>query len=147
MREKTRRYQTFNKKILRSLQTIQNGAMRIEIGTVDRLTPTRDLLKQTQRLSIHQMAALSIIRQTRTLLQKKAPVKIFRKIQIYETRKQETKYRTEINRLNLKDESFLYKAVTIANRCPNSILDEKNPTKFKKNAKIWVRKEIRQKPY
>ena len=133
--------------MLRKLQKVQNAAMGIELNERDKYKPMIELLNETIRMSIHQTMTMSIIRQARKMIQKETPKKLLNLITTTEDRNGEPKYRSGMNNLNIKDNGFIYKAVKILNWCPNSILLEDNPKRFKCKATEWIKMNINQKPY
>ena len=58
MDDTSRRFSAFTREDCRKLQVLQNKVLRIQLGTIDRNEPTKNLLDKAQQLSVHQLGAL-----------------------------------------------------------------------------------------
>ena len=107
IREKTRRYQTFSKYVLRKLQQVQNAAIRVKVDDADKYKPTIQLLEETQRLSIHQMMTFSVLCQAKNMISHKITMRLFSQIEISEDRYGEPKFSIKLYGLNLRDKGII----------------------------------------
>ena len=70
--EVNRRYTSFTRKDIGKIQTLQNKVNRM-LSDSDFLTPTADLLRLTDSLSVHQMIAYSTVLMTHKIVQSGKP--------------------------------------------------------------------------
>ena len=62
MDDTSRRFSAFTREDCRKLQVLQNKMLRIQLGTIDRNEPTKNLLDKAQQLSVHQLGALHSVK-------------------------------------------------------------------------------------
>ena len=146
LREKTRRYNLFTKRMLLRIQSIQNEAMRIQLNEMNQMTPTVELLKRTNKLSIHQMMVQTMIMQMKNLVRTKTPIFLHEKLISRIKRNGQVEYSVKMNKINFNDEAFLHKAAKVWNEVPEDIAKEENPENFKKKIKKWIFENVRIKP-
>ena len=146
-RDKPRRFHTFTKYDLRQLQKLQNCALRLQLGIRDCMTPTRQLLMLAYTMSIHQTMAHIVLNQAKRLITTKQPRFLYSKITASNIRNGKIRYKIPTNKLNLSDEGFLYKALTLLNMIPPELQNITDLRIFKSRSKTWIRQNISQKPY
>ena len=131
-----RKYQTFTKKDLQRLQTIQNTAMRLITKKRDRNTPTVELLKETESMSVHQIGAEAILNEAKKIILTGKPEYLKTMLKTESNRRGEVKVKKRRNNLNITDEGFIQKATKLLNLIPPEMLAEEEMQRFKKMSNI-----------
>ena len=126
---------------------IQNTALRLVTRRKERNMPTRDLLEETDALSVHQIGAEAILNEAKKVLISGKPAYLKEALQVEENRKGEKKIKKRKNKLNLTDEGFVQKATLLLNQIPPEMLAEEEMKRFKKMSEKWVKSNINPKPY
>ena len=139
----------FPKTDLRRIQSLQNKALRL-LHWRDMTTPTRDLLKETNQLSVNQTIAYHILIQTHTIRTTEQPN--FHYLRLFSTDEETPKTRSGNMkrvefRLNIGRSSFFYQANRLWLALPKKIREITSLGSFKKEIKIWTSENIPPKPY
>ena len=105
-------------------------------------------MKRTDELSIHQLGAMSTIVMTKKILQSGKPEYIADQMIVREaggTRSGSTLPPTRSS-LTLSREGFIYRGSKLFNLLPENLRNENKISKFKGEAKTWVKLNIAVKP-
>ena len=131
------------------LQTLQNQVNRLLVD-VDPLTPTADLIRLTDTLSVHQMIAYQTAVLTHKIVLSGKPGYIADKLK---PRQANARLRGGAGiltiphyKLSLSREGFIYRGAILFNKLDRNIREEKDTKQFKKNARDWVKNNISIKP-
>ena len=129
---------TISKEDINILQTLQNRALRCITGTTIRDSSTRDLLETTGYLSVHQLGALYTLTSLHNARLNGSPKWVLNKIKpLEDTRTRMGQIREIPARLNVREESYLPRAIKLYNLLP---IDTKslNKVRFKEAARAWI---------
>ena len=138
----------FPKKDLLRLQCLQNKAIRL-IYMRDRSTPTSQLLKEANQMSVNQLIAYHMVLQTYKINASHQPEyhydRLFeKKTKAYDTRSSNLK-RVEF-RLNIGQGLFSYQASRLLLSLSREMIDNTLKERFKTQAKTWIKDNIPIKP-
>ena len=146
-KEENRRYFSYTVKDNNNLQVLQNKMNKLLLNA-DHNTPTADLLKQTDSLSIHQMVAYQTAVSTYKIIKSGKPSYIAAKIKSRNTNTRQgvgivprPKYK-----LNIAREGFIYRGATIYNKLDECLRTETKLSKFKTGVREWVKRNISIRP-
>ena len=137
-RETTYKAYSITKSDLAVLQTLQNKALRCISGGKVSDTSTRELLQITGYLSVHQLAAHLTLTSFHNAILNGAPQWIISQVvHLQDTRTRKSQLRIPTARLNLREESYLPRAIRLYNKLPPHL---KTLTKidFRRAARAWV---------
>ena len=140
--------ETISKEDMRKLQVLQNKLMRLETGQ-DYETPTKDLLKSCNYLSVHQMVAYHSSLQIPKILSSQKPK--YHANRIKNDKNRDTRANTEnLKQINfmksLGKSSFFHQATRIWNLVPINIKSLSKIGPLKKQLKKWVSEHISVRP-
>ena len=138
----------FPKKDILRLQTLPNKAIRM-LFYRDRRTPTKDLLKEANQLSVNQLIAFHILLQTFKIKVSQQPSYHYHRLfeiknNKYETRSSNIK-RVEF-RLNIGRSSFFFQASRLWLSLPRELTECSSENSFKMKLKDWIIDNIPTKP-
>ena len=105
-------------------------------------------MKRSDQLSVHQLGAMSTIIMTKKILQSGKPESIADQMIVREaggTRSGST-LKPAKSSLILSREGFLYRGSKLFNLLPDNLRNEDKISKFKSEAKAWVKLNIAVKP-
>ena len=122
----------------RKEQTLQNKALRCISGGTVSDTSTRELLQITGYLSVHQLASYLTLTSFHNAILNGAPQWIISQVvHLQDTRTRKSQLRVPTARLNLREESYLPRAIRLYNKLPPNL---KTLTKidFRRAARAWV---------
>ena len=132
-----------------NLQVLQNKLNRLLLNA-DYKTPTSELLRETDSLSVHQMIAYQTAVSAFKIIQSDKPSYLAERLKV---RKSSMKLRGKDgsvqmtgNPLSITKEGFLYQGGNILNKLDESLRTEINLEKFKRGLKKWVKNNIAIKP-
>ena len=138
---------TYTKEDNRKLQVLQNSVMRL-LTDSKRETPTADLLKLTNSLSIQQMVAVQTLSMVHKIINTAKPVYLARKLKMSEDvegRGQRiiapTKYK-----LRTSQGGFVHRGTKLFNSLPLNLRNERNLKIFRTSVRKWVSENIRIRP-
>ena len=153
MDDTSRRSTTITKEDCRKLQVLQNKVLRCKSGHTDRYTPTSELLRQTNELSVHQMGAYhSLITLARILLNGK-PEYFVNRLDLRKPSEENVFPLRQLNtidincKLSLSRSGFSYRVAKLWNSLPANIRNISQMSTFKAEAKKWVRSFVSVKPH
>ena len=108
----------------------------------------KELLKRTYELSVHQLGAMSTIIMTKKILQSGKPEFIADQMIVREAGGTRSGNTMQLARssLTLSREGFLYRGSKLFNLLPENLRNENKISKFKREAKAWVKLNIAVKP-
>ena len=147
-REAETRYCCFTKEDNRKLQVLQNQVARLLIEKpCDRKTPTKDLLKMSGDLSIHQIGALRTVTLIKKVLLTGKPTYLSERLMPRIGSQRFGMMLTQDRApLSLIREGFIYRGISLFNNLPDAIKIEANLSKFKSAARRWIQENVAVKP-
>ena len=113
---------------------------------------TKELLKITDELSVHQLIAYHTLLQVNKTIISKKPSYIYKKLKLrtpgenFIFPKRQTHTIMVNRKLNISRSSFIYRGANLFNRLPLNLRESQDEKYFKKEAKSWVRINIPIKP-
>ena len=131
------------------LQTAQRRAAALLCPNtpIDHLTPTSLILQEANLLSVHQLAALSILTLAIRVLHTGKPTYLADRFKSYESRgRSQQLLQVPKLRLSLSHEGFINQAIRLINKLPLIIINEPSNNKRKRLLKDWVKNNIMIKP-
>ena len=138
------RHNSFTKANLNALQVLENKILRlITGGNYD--TPIKDMLEESDLLSVNQLIAFTIITTVFKIKTSQKPLYLAKRLGFCQ---QETVKRTQRNHQDIKfnlstaREGFMYKASKLWSSLPLCIKQETRETFFKKELEDWIRSHI-----
>ena len=141
------KFTTFTKKDLERLQVTMNKALRLAARPKERNYPTSKLLEETKTLSIHQEIAYQIGSNVKKILDTQRPESLYKQ---FKTNKQRSTrhlcYKTPLTRLQVTHESFCNTGIRLLNLLPPELMATQKMERFKKDLKVWIKKNIPIKP-
>ena len=146
------RYSSFTKEDNRRLQVLQNQVARLMVHKKDlkgRLNmPTKELLNLSGDLSVHQQGALRTVTLVKKIMLTQKPSYLAQRLQMANQRgtRAGAALSQEQTSLGIAKEGFIYRGTKIFNLLPDSLKQENNMMKFKKNIKSWIKNNILVKP-
>ena len=148
-KQENNRYSSFTFKDNHKLQVLQNKLNRLLLNA-DYNTPTAELLKRTDSLSIQQMIAYQTAVAAHKIIKSNKPKYIASKMKVKEVslnlRGRKGSVKQAGYSLSIAKEGFIYRGSQIINRLENSLRNEENIEKFKAGTRNWVMKNIDIKP-
>ena len=155
-REGQAKFTSYTKKDNRQLQVLQNQVFRLILPSSElagsryrkQNLSTEELLKRTDELSVHQLGAMSTIIMTKKILQSGKPEFIADQMIVREAGGTRSGNTMQLARssLTLSREGFLYRGSKLFNLLPENLRNENKISKFKREAKAWVKLNIAVKP-
>ena len=143
------RYLNYTMSDNNKLQVLQNKLNRV-LTRSGHMTSTVDLLRQTETLSIQQMIAFQTIMLAFKIIHSSKPKYLYDKLKFdernYLLRDGSNKLKRLNYKLNQSREGFIYRAITLFNMLDQTLRQETIIRVFKKEARIWVEKNVRVKP-
>ena len=135
-----------SKGLLKCLQIIQNKAARA-VTKLNWYTPTADLLRQCNWLSVHQLSVYHSVTLAFKVMKAKSPKYLFTMFNTsynYKTRQADSGMirSTRTPELDLAKDSFSWRAADLFNQLPEHIRNLNNLQAFKLAAKKWVRENV-----
>ena len=145
-KEENSRYTSYTMADNNKLQVIQNKLNRLLTG--DRFdTPTSELLRKTDSLSIQQMIGFQTMLMTFKIIKSKKPAYLAKRMQ---EKPRDLRRAGNLNQkkssLSIKKEGFVYRGQALMNKLNVSLRKETNVDVFKKGLRDWVKVNIRVKP-
>ena len=147
--EVNRRHTSFTRKDNNKIQTLQNKVNQI-LTDSDPMTPTADLLRLTDSLSVHQMIAYFTVVMTHKIVQSGKPSYFADRMQ---PRLTSMRLRGKAGvltvprcTLSVSREGFVYRGTILYNSLPENIRNEFNLGKFKSKLREWIKVNIKIKP-
>ena len=140
MDEEERRYSSFSKEDCRKLQVIQNKVLRLHTG-LPFDTPTTELFKQSEELSIYQQIAYHTLLLVHNVISNKKPSYLSERLQLKlptETNifPHRQAFTIEVNReLSLSRGAFMYRGAKLFNMLPINL----HSCNIDKNSKLKPR--------
>ena len=131
------------------LQTAQRKAAALLCPQIplDYLTPTSHILQQANLLSVHQLAALSILTLALRILRTGKPTYLAERLKSHESRGRTQQLLLVPNlRLNLSHEGFINQAARLVNKLPLHITSA-SVSRQKLMLKAWVSSNVLSKPW
>ena len=138
----------FTKRDLLRLQAVHSKAVRL-IHYSDRMTPTKELMKATNMLSINQYIAYQIIMHTFKIKVSQLPEYHYRRLfdEEYRPSRTRTDGMKRIDfRLDICRNSFFYQASKLWTALPANMKSDTSITSFKRKVLIWIEANIPVKP-
>ena len=140
---------SFTREIMMKLQSIQRQAaitmcpnMPIKFNT-----PTSEILNNIGMLSIHQKAAMMILKLALRVIRTKKPHFLASNFITTESRgRAQVKLKVPRLRLNISHEGFLYQSIRLINKLPQNILDEASLSIQRRMLFAWVKDNVCLKP-
>ena len=133
------------------LQVLQNSVNRILTGA--RVgTRTEDLLIETNTISVHQMIAFSTLLMVFKVLKSGKPTYLAGKLEVIREAGMSVrgwdgpKVKVPNYNLDISRAGFIYRGAKLFNKLPRALREEERTEVFKKELKIWVRKNVSIKP-
>ena len=123
------------------LQVIQNNLNRM-LTQSKRCTPTEELCRLTDSLSIQQTIAYSTLTTAFKILSTKKPDFLYRK---FKRNERDTAFLLQ-KRKGLSKEGFVYRAICLLNQVGDEILQSNSEKEFKSRTRSWVKVNIDIKP-
>ena len=131
------------------LQTAQRQAAALLCPHIalDYHTPTSHVLQQANLLSVHQLAALSILTLALRIIRTGKPKYLADRLIVHDSRGRSSSLLVVPNlRLNQSHEGFINQATRLVNQLPLDIKAEPSVARQKKLLKAWVHSSIQAKP-
>ena len=143
----TRTSPSITKDDLRKIQVLQNKCLRI-VTDSDYRTPTSELLKKTNMLSVHQQMAQLSLSQVYSIYSTKLPAYHYQRLFVNNRTRSADTY--SINRvefkLSLARTNFFYQSSRLWSALPDHVKSANNKSTFKNRCKSWVKANIMIKP-
>ena len=137
---------SISKNDINILQRMQNRALRCITGGRIRDSSSRDLLKATGYLSVHQIGAFLTLTSLHNTILNGNPKWMVNTLQfLKDTRTRKRQLREISARLNVREKSYLPRAVKLFNLLPSDLKNQ-SKVKFRDAAKVWVWDNIEVKP-
>ena len=133
------------------LQVLQNNVNRIISGAPSR-TPTEDLLRDTDSLSVMQLMALYTVMLVRRVTNSGKPKYLANRLKFEEedrnTRRAWSgpKIALPVCRLESSKSGFIYRGASLFNSLPVSVRNERKLKPFKNGARKWIKENISIRP-
>lgn len=141
------RYRRYTKKDNQNLQVCMNKALRIALGVKDMNLPTKTLLCNANKLSVHQEIVYQIGCNTKKILDTGRPKSLSKYLKEADTRTtRRTRYVRRDTRYQASKESFINHGINLLDKIPPEVLAIEKMDRFKKELKKWVKREISVKP-
>ena len=105
--------------------------------------PTKELLKRSDQLSIHQMGALKTLILTKKIMQIQKPKYLADRLQSVQSRNRSGSIiPQQKSRLGVYREGFVERGRKLFNVIPDNLKREEKIGKLKKLAKVWIKENI-----
>ena len=142
------KFSAFTKSDSQKLQVLQNKTMRLR-SKMGRMTPTEDLLKACQELSVNQLAAYHTLLATHKVVRAGKPKALHEKLKINLPQDNQIVPQSHIGtisapkaNLTLTRGGFCYRGAILWNKLPQNLRQIEKYTTLKPNLKTWVRSSI-----
>ena len=136
----TRASPSITKDDLRKIQVLQNKCLRI-VTNSDYRTPTSELLKKTNMLSVHQQMAQLSLSQVYSIYSTKLPAYHYQRL--FSNNKSRSADNHSVNRvefkLSLARTHFFYQSSRLWSALPDHVKSANNKSTFKKRCRSWVK--------
>ena len=136
-KEEESRNTAFTKHLNRRLQTAQCTALRTVKG-LGRETTTAKVLKDSDSMSVQQLAATTILSTAHKVINTTKPKFLKDRFILNKY----NKLKTRSFKLSITAEGFVQTAIRLFNTLPPNLRSEKKPTTFTKNLKTWIKSNI-----
>ena len=147
-RDTTTRYSSYTKEDNRKLQVLQNTVMRLLTGS-SRGTPTTDLLKLTNTLSVQQLVAFHTLVMVFKIITTSRPAYLARKLKVSTQEVLQRCQGTIIparQSLSITRGGFIFRGTQLYNSLPQALRKEKNLKKYRDAVRTWVQENILARP-
>ena len=141
--ESCRRSVSFTKEDNRRLQVIQNKILRLKTG-LPKDTPTKDLVKASEDLSIQQLTAYTSLVLAQKSIFNQEPAYLAAKFQ--RNPRRPNKLILPNYRLSLSRDGFFYRSCALLNNLPADLQFDVPPKEFKSKVKLWIRENVPVRP-
>ena len=141
------KFRRYTKKDNHNLQVCMNKALRMAMGIKDNNYPTTRLLKEANKMSVHQEIAYQIGCCTKKILDTGRPKSLgmyLREVGTRTTRRK--RYERRDTRYQITKESLVNHGINLLDKIPPEILAIEKMDRFKEEYKKWVKNEISIKP-
>ena len=148
-KETNSKYTSFTVSDNRKLQVLQNSLNRLLTGA-EYNTPTLELLKQSDSLSVQQMIAFQTMVMTYKILKSRKPSYLANKMKVRNDNRNLRGYsggvQASSQSLSIAKEGFVYRGMTLMNMLSIPLRCETKLDKFKVGLRDWVKDNIQAKP-
>ena len=138
---------SLTKRDMQRLQALQNKSLRL-VNWTDRSTPTSELLRSTDALSVHQLGAYLSLVQVFKIRQTRQPEYHYRRLfNGSDTDNGGVNGRSRVEfGLSLSRGSFFYQGSRLWSALPGNFKLIRNQGRFKKMCKQWIKSNVKIKP-
>ena len=148
-KETNTKYTSFTTSDNNKLQVLQNSLNRL-LTRAEYNTPTLELLRRTDSLSVQQMIAFQTIVMTHKIMKSQKPTYLAKKLQVRHDGRNLRGYsggvQSSNHSISIVKEGFLYRGSTLVNMLPISLRVEDDLDHFKADLREWVKVNIAAKP-
>ena len=146
--DKETQFQKYTKKDNQRLQIIQNKALKMALGVKENNIPTKKLLEDAGKLSVHQEIVYQIGVNAKKILDTNKPKSLSQQFlkKNNDRGSRKNTYLKKKTKTKMAEENFINHAINLMNKIPPEILAEEKMKRFKKEIKNWIKKEIKIKP-
>ena len=141
--ESCRRSVSFTKEDNHRLQVIQNKFLRLKTG-LPKDTPTKDLVKASEDLSIQQLTAYTSLVLAQKSIFNQEPAYLAAKF--LRNLRRSNKLILPNYRLSLSRDGFFYRSCALFNNLPADLQFDVPPKEFKSKVKLWIRENVPVRP-
>ena len=152
MDDTSRRSKAFSTEDCRRLQVIQNKVLRCKTKNFDYRTPTRELLKQTGDLSVHQLIAYHSLLTLARIFFNRKPDYLVTRFGLKKPNSEHVAPSRQLNsiqvyaKLSISRSGFSYRSAKLWNGLPEHLRKLTCMKKFKIEVKDWVKRFVPVKP-
>ena len=144
---------SLTKRDMQRLQSLQNKSLRL-VNWTDRSTPTSELLRSTDALSVHQLGAYLSLVQVFKIKETRQPEYHYRRLfnnsdtdnRVVNARSADFPQSRVEFKLSLSRGSFFYQGSRLWSALPGPIKILRNQGRFKKMCKQWIKSNVKIKP-
>ena len=152
MDDTNRRYSAFTKEDLRRLQVLQNRILRIKCKNHDMNTPTLELLKSCQDLSVQQLSAFHTVLNVFKIIHSRQPKYLAESLKLSRPEEENIFPQRQANKilvkrnLTLSRSGFLYRGAQLWNLLPLELRTCSDLNTFRRELRNWVIQVVPAKP-
>ena len=151
-RDTKTRYMSYTKEDNNKLQVLQNSIMRLLTGKT-RSTPTTELLRCTNSLSVQQLVASHTLNMVHKIVSNSKPAYLAKRLKVRNqgdevmlSSRNQGKVSIPRQKLSNTRGGFVARGAQLFNNLPLELRLEKNLKKFKVGARKWITENIQAKP-
>ena len=147
-----RRYSAFTKEDLRRLQVLQNRILRIKCKNHDMTTPTLELLKSCQDLSVQQLSAFHTVLNVFKIIHSRQPKYLAESLKLSRPEEENIFPQRQANKilvkrnLTLSRSGFFYRGAQLWNLLPLELRTCSDLNTFRRELRNWVIQVVPGKP-